>query len=174
MKTYRSWFNIYLLGALIFCGCATDPKKKELAAIRLHLEKNDDGHLRTGPVLVTQQRIPVNVDREYFLSEGDVINAEVVETMGGYAIELFFDGQGAHTLDMATTSNKGQRIAILVQYPLPDKKQFSRWVAAPMIQKRIANGVFIFTPDLTREEAERVTRGLKNAAEQAAKANKVF
>ena len=40
----------------------------------------------------------------------------------------------------------------------------ARWLAAPRISQRIKDGVLVFTPDATREEAERIVRGLNNVA----------
>ena len=36
--------------------------------------------------------------------------------------------------------------------------------------RTITNGVLIFTPDATREEAERIVLGINNAAEELGKA----
>ena len=38
-----------------------------------------------------------------------------------------------------------------------------RWLAAPVFTKRITDGVLVFTPDCTREEADRIVKGLKLA-----------
>jgi hypothetical protein len=42
----------------------------------------------------------------------------------------------------------------------------ARWIAAPKMQYRITNGLFVFTPDTTHEEAERIVRGLNNVAKK--------
>lgn len=142
-----------------------------MSAIRLHLEVNQDGTGGNGPVEVTRAKFRVNVDKEPFLVEGDVGKAAVIETVGGFAIQICFNAEALFKLDMMTSSLKGKHIAILCQYPKgkTTPKSFSRWVAAPLITKRIANGVFIFTPDCTREEADRIVLGLNNVAEFARK-----
>jgi hypothetical protein len=53
--------------------------------------------------------------------------------------------------------------------PAADPKLFSRWIAAPLLSGRISTGLFAFTPDTTREEADRIARGLNNVAEQVRK-----
>lgn len=170
MKTWATSFNIYLLLAAILCvvGCKSDPTKtkKELSTIRLHMEVHDDGSGGSGPVDVTREKFRVNIDKEPFLLEGDVSKADIVEAVGGFAIQVNFNARAALRLDMMTSSYKGQRIAILCQYPKSKTttNAFSRWVAAPKITKRIATGVFVFTPDCSREEAERIVRGLNNVA----------
>ena len=45
----------------------------------------------------------------------------------------------------------------------------TRWLAAPLITKRISDGVFIFTPDASKEETERIVNGLKNVIKQLQK-----
>jgi hypothetical protein len=47
-----------------------------------------------------------------------------------------------------------------------------RWLAAPQITKHLSAGVFTFTPDATREEAERIVTGLNNVAEKVKKDSK--
>jgi hypothetical protein len=175
MKSWFARFNLYFMAAILIAGCTTsknDPhksadknsnSKKEQATVRLYLEATPDGSGGNGVVLVTKQKIPVHVAREEFLNEGDIHHAELVATPGGFAISLNFSDHGLLQLDMVTTSNKGRHIAVLVQFPE------SRWVAAPIITKRISNGAFVFTPDLTLEEAQRVVRGLNNVAEKARK-----
>jgi hypothetical protein len=41
-----------------------------------------------------------------------------------------------------------------------------RWLAAPVISHRIGDGVLVFTPDATREEAEEIALGLNNVAKK--------
>jgi hypothetical protein len=165
MKKVFAPFNLYLLLAVLLAGCATSEKSKqnkEQSTVRLHLEvPSSEDNSRNGAVLVTKQKIPVNVDREPFLTEGDLHHAEIVATPGGFGIALNFADHGMFQLDMVTTSNKGRRIAILMQFP------DSHWVAAPVIARRISDGVLVFTPDLTLEEAQRAVRGLNNVAKKA-------
>jgi hypothetical protein len=47
-----------------------------------------------------------------------------------------------------------------------------RWLAAPRITGRIADGRLEFTPDATRDEAERIVHGLNRVAELVAKGRK--
>jgi hypothetical protein len=172
MKICLKWFNIYLMLLMFFfvtTGCdSVEKMKKTMTTLRLHLEvpKEDTG--RSGEVKVTHENILVNVEKEPFLTEGDVAHATVVDTMGGFAIQVVFDSHATTVLDMVTTSHKGSRIAILTQFPL------SHWVAAPLITKRIANGVFTFTPDVTREEADRIVSGLNKVVEKRRKEDKLF
>ena len=166
MKSWPHRFNTYLLFlALIlgpFSACKTTEQKKqdkEATVLRLHLEVNPDGTGRSGPVPIFRERpIDVNVLQDAAIDEGNIKSAQIVDTIGGFAIRLQFDQHGTWILDNITASYRGQRIAIYCRF------NEVRWLAAPVIKKRISNGEFIFTADATREECERIVRGLNNVA----------
>ena len=169
MKIWPRSFNIYLCLISLAVGCAhtnDTGQKKEESTLRVHLEVNADGTGRNAPVYVTRNKLVVNVDCEPFLTEGDIDKAAVIDAIGGFAIQIGFDPHAAMMLDMITSSNKGRHLAIMTQFPK------THWMAAPLITKRIPNGILTFTPDLTREEAERMVRGLNNVAVKAKKAKK--
>ena len=64
---------------------------------------------------------------------------------------------------MYTSQYKGQHIAVFSQFG------DARWLAAPQITQQISDGVFVFTPDATMEESERIVRGLNNIAKEIKK-----
>ena len=47
----------------------------------------------------------------------------------------------------------------------------SRWLAAPVISRRIDNGVLVFTADCERDEADQLVLGLNNVAKQIHKSD---
>jgi preprotein translocase subunit SecD len=171
MKISRARFNMILATALAgfpaaLAGCkSSEEKKKEKAGtfLHFHLEANADGspHNVTVPIYRAHP-IMVTVEREPVLDEGYLKDAQVVDAdiMGGLAIEVKFDDSGTRLLESITVANRGKRLAIVAHWTE------TRWLAAPLITKRISNGVFIFTPDATREEAERIVRGLKNVVKK--------
>lgn len=174
MKTWFLRFNIYfLVVAALFMGCKSDsPEKsekkkqdKELSTIRLHLEVNADDTGRTATVRVYKANpMLVGMYTAPFLDESYLDEASIVEDGGGISIRLKFDyPRGARFLEMATTSYKGQRIIVECAFPE------IRCIAAPVITRRIVDGVFEFTPDATRDEAERIVRGLNNVIKQIKK-----
>ncbi|MCI0536938.1 MAG: hypothetical protein L0Z50_17120, partial [Verrucomicrobiales bacterium] len=131
-------------------------------------EVNSDGTDRSGPVPVfREQPVFVNVHKQFFLNEGDVQEAAVVETLGGYALMIQFDRHGTLVLDTVTSSSKGSRIAIFSQFGS------ARWLAAPRVMRRISDGVLTFTPDASREETERIARGLNNLAKELKKKSRI-
>jgi hypothetical protein len=130
MKSCFLKFNTYLALAslLLAAGCASKRAtfdKEEQSTLRLYLEGNRRDVSGTGTVLVTRDRYPVTVEREPFLTEGDLSKATMVNEPGpngGYSIELVFNDHGTLMLDMLTTANRGRHIVIFSQFPHPGYK----------------------------------------------------
>jgi preprotein translocase subunit SecD len=104
----------------------------------------------------------LNVSRSPFLDDSSLTQASLVETHGSYSLALQFDQRGAWLLEQYTAQNPGRHLAIAVKFG--DKLEQTRWLAAPLITRRIADGLLTFSPDASREEAEAIVRGLNNAA----------
>ena len=166
-------FNSYLAMALVLglastVGCSsTKPHKLKEASLRLHLEVNQDGSDRNEPIPVgREQPFFVNVDKHAFLTEFNIERASVVQSMGGYSITVQFNKEGTWLLEQYTTANKGKRMAIAAEFGE------MRWIAAPVIHQRIANGLLVFTPDVSRDEADLLVSGLNKLAEDVRKGRK--
>jgi|SRR6266853_6746773 len=173
MIFHRKRFNIYLFAALavaLACGCQSPEtkKKKELATLRLHVETNPHGmgHTEVASIL-REAPFEVTVEKTAFLTEGNVAEAKVVNAMGGYSISIQFNTEGRMLLEQYTSANQGRRIGVFAQWG-KDMAQH-RWLAAPAIYKRNANGLLIFTPDASREEAEEIVLGLNNVSKKMRK-----
>lgn len=173
MKIPKSTFNLILLLLFLATGCATTEeeklekeRKKQATVFKLHLETNPDGTPYNAPVPVYRNDpIYVNVEKDPVLDEGFMSKAEVVDVdrHGGYAIKITFDETGTSRLENLTTARKGKRLAIYARWTEP------RWLAAPRIDQQIRNGIFIFTPDASREESERIVNGLNNTIKKLKK-----
>jgi len=169
MTTRWERFNIYLLLTLAAaCGCHSTGEqkpKKLLSTLRLHLEVSRDGPKAGERVPVYRDKpVWLTVEKTPFLAEGQVAAASVIEVMGGFALSIQFDRSGAGVLEEYTVVNRGRKIAIFSQFG--DKIKDYRWLAAPVISHRITDGVLVFTPDTTREEAEEIAVGLNNVAKK--------
>ncbi len=171
MKICWDRFNIYLalgLAALVVCGCQSSAERKarrQLSSLRLHLEASRDGTSGSEPVPVYRnQPVMVNVTKVPFLTEHQVLAAKVVDVVGGFALRIQFDRQGTALLETYTTANRGRRIGVFCQFG--EETNYFRWLAAPLITHRITDGVLVFTPDATREEAEAIAIGLNNVSQQ--------
>jgi preprotein translocase subunit SecD len=106
----------------------------------------------------------VNVQKMPFLNESNVSGAKVVDVVGGFALRIQFDHAGAALLEQYTVANRGRKIAVFSQFG--EEIKTLRWLAAPFISRRIIDGVFVFTPDANREEAEEIARGLNNVVKK--------
>lgn len=169
MKIGLSLFNIYLLllAALAGAGCQTSKKEKELSTIRFHLETNPDTTGRSTLVMVGRsEAFPVSIEKAPFLTEAHVQQASVVDALGGYQIMIQFDRQGTWLLEQYSTASKGKRVAVYSNFPE------GRWLAAPRLSNRISDGLFVFTPDATRQESERIVKGLNLMVKEIAKGNR--
>lgn len=164
MKVWTPHFNIILLLLALVAGCQTSKDKKELTAVRLHIETNADITGMTMPATIYRAApTTVTVDNTPFIDERDVTRATVVDWMGGFAIQIEFNYHGKLVLENTTRFYPGKRIAILAEFGE------TRWLAAPLIARPITDGQLIFTPDTTREEAERIVRGLNTASAEVLK-----
>jgi len=166
MKVWARQFNIYLALAAtlgLLCGCLTDRPHGPTSALRIHIEASPNlpgtsqtvSVLRADPVVVTVAKEPI-------LTEANIIAAKVIEAPGGFAIEVRFDETGSWILEQYTAANPGRHLVIFGQWG--EKLVNSRWLAAPLITHRIANGVLAFTPDMSHAEAEQLVIGLDNVA----------
>jgi hypothetical protein len=171
--------NIYLALALalVLTACASSDKKtdkppkkpqvvldkkgKEKSFLRVYLQEEPDGSERTASVSIYRAKpITLNVHKEHFLDEGNLTKASVVEDIGGFAIKLEFNRQGTWLLQNQTSAYKGRQIVVAALFG--DTVDKLRWLAAPYINQPISDGVLRFTPDATREEADRIVLGLNN------------
>lgn len=171
MCFYARRFNLYLLLLAVVllpaAGCQTDKTDKHVAMLRIHLENKaqlpGNGRtvsvLRSTPVLVT-------IGDEPAITEANILAARLLDTPGGYAVEVKFDETGTWMLEQYTSANLGRHFVIFGQWS--ENQKDSRWLAAPIITRRIPNGVLSFTPDATREESMELVTGLNNMAKKIA------
>ncbi len=164
--------------ALLAGGCTTtseEQKEKEKAAVISTLRIHQEAPAAQMDFTV---RVPVNreppvmltVDKEPFLTEADVVEARLVEVMGGFDLQIQFDHHGSLLLEQYTTSHPGGRLAVFSQFG--DQRADSRWLGAPATARRNTTGILTLTPDASREEAERVVLGLNNVAKKTKDRNK--
>ena len=170
-------FNGFLAVALMVLslGCqTTDPKpkpdrskRKELSTLRFCLETNPDGTERTKIVSVLRNSpVSICVETTPVLNENDIAEASVVEAQGIFDIRIKLNTRGTRLLEMVSGTSQGQRLAVFSQFG-PE-----RWLAAPKLTHLISDGIFEFAPDASREEADRIVRGLNNLVAQMKKRNK--
>jgi preprotein translocase subunit SecD len=167
-------FNLYLILALAWgiglgCKSADSQQKKLLSTLRLHQEINADplGRSETEEVY-RENPVRFTVDKVPFLTEANVKEAKVIDVTGGFALEIQFDRQGSWLLEQYTAASRGKHILVTSQFINPGEEKINkgRWLAAPLIHTHVTDGRFAFTPDATREEAQRIAQGLNNVAKK--------
>jgi hypothetical protein len=189
MTSRMKCFNTYFLAAALalIAGCTSppaepgtdarkkedgksarsrNPDKKEFTLLRLHMQVNPDGTQFTVPATVYRANpVTVTVMATPVVMEANIVRAALIEDTGGYSIGVQFDQQGALLLENATTAYRGSRLVVFGRWGT-DKAAEDRWLGAVFIANRITDGTFTFTPDASREEAERIVTGLNNVAER--------
>ena len=162
-------FNLYLL-LLASClwlaeGCATGKKSdKQTAALRVHLQSTENISASETITVLRSQPMLVPITSDPILTESHVASAELIETAGGFAVQIQFNQTGSWMLEQYTGANPGKHLVIFGQWS--DKLVDGRWLGAPLISHRMANGLLSFTPDASREEAEEFVKGLNNVAKK--------
>lgn len=161
-----------LIAVLALSGCAStkseleDGKAPKDAAsiVRFFAESNMNPDWRARKVQVIRNSpVEIIISSEAFLDERDVTRARVVETPGGFAIAIEFTSHGLMALNMETSTLRGRRVVIYSRWN-EKKVAVERWLAAPQILRPIENGVIVFTPDCSREEADLFVLGLNEVA----------
>ena len=170
MVIWPSRFNFILptlAATLLLTGCQT-PNKDLQATLRVHMEVNPRYHPSSEPAAIYRaDPILVNVDKTPILTEAFVEKADVVNTMGSFALMIKFDSRGSLILEIQTSQNPGKHLAISSSFG--KKLSEVRWLAAPEVNQRINNGYLVFTPDCSREEAQLIATGLNNVVEMGKK-----
>ena len=161
MKSRALLFNGFLvvMAFVLFAGCATSEERKrkhEFSNLRVHVESDSQADQTSAITVIRSAPVHFNIDREPVLDEHSVIAASVADQLGGFVIDVQFNRQGSWILERTTVMHKGKRLAIHSHFGT------ERWLAAQVISGKNSTGHLVFTPDCTREEAERMVRGLNN------------
>jgi len=170
MKSWRPNINGIFCALAVMCllsACKTTEEKKEAKAqtiIKVHLETAVSNKPSEADVPVFRERpMMMHIDTNEILNNMDITGASVVDVQGGFGIRITFDAHGARVLENISANNAGKHLVIYGAFPE------IRWLGAPRIARRLGKGELIFTPDATREEAERIVLGINNVAKKIAK-----
>ena len=166
MESWTRHFNIYLAVAIalgLLCSCKTNEPHGQVSALRVHVEVSRD-NAGTGEevTVIRADPVTVNILKQPILTEANIVGAKIIDAPGGFAINVHFDETGTWIFEQYTAANTGRHLALFGQWG--EKLANGRWLAAPLITHRIADGSLSFTPDMSREEAEQFIIGLSNSA----------
>lgn len=152
----------------LLSACQTTKHDEISSALRVYIETNDDGISSSQTVSVARVHpMAFTVASTTVVTEANIVAAKVIVAQDGFAIQVQFDENGAWTLEQYSASYLGKHFVIFGQWG--KKTADSRWLAAPLITRRIANGTLVFTPDASREEADRLVLGLNDAIKKIQK-----
>ena len=162
-------FNLYFCaGLMMLTGCqsAESQRQHAISTLRIHLEAPREASDSSQQISISRNHpLPLRVLKDPILDESYVSKAEVVDEPGGFRLRIQFDRRGSLLLEQRSAQNQGKHLAIYSEFAGPDgKTQQMRWLAAPRLQQRIADGTLLFTPDASREESEQIALGLTNLA----------
>jgi len=173
MIIWSSRFNTYLLLSLLgvlLAGCRSAESKRanQLATFRVHAEVR--GQSDTSKLISVFRSSPIvlYVEKEPFLTEGMVKEAKVIDLPGGaFSLQVQLTKHATLLLEQYSARSLSKHIAIFAEFGPQEKRKIfaeARWLAAPVIDKRIANGMLVFTPDADHKEAEEIALGLNSVA----------
>jgi hypothetical protein len=176
MKSRPHLFNGFLALTIftLLTGCMSSEERKralQYSSLRIHVESDRGSADRSSAIAIHRANpIYLNIDREAVLDESNVAAAMVIDQPGGFSIEVKFDRRGSWILERTTVMNRGKHLAIFSDFgdhkPKLAISKTARWLAAPEIIAKNSSGHLVFTPDATREEAERIVHGLNNVAKK--------
>ena len=172
--------RLLALGTLIAAtGCASTPDqkqtkkdKKDVAQMRIFREANDftGQAAEAGSLGVTMAKVgradpmEFQVLKDPVLDERDLKKAELVEEAhGGFSIGIEFTRHGTMVLEMNSLAVQGGHLLVAGRWS-DGTNVLGRFIAAPLIRRRLDKGIIAFTPDMNRDEATRFVRGLNNVA----------
>jgi preprotein translocase subunit SecD len=166
MKANARRFNLFLalMALAVFCGCQTSSRNKPVSVLRVHMQAPGMTATSKAVSVLRADPVLVNIAQEPVLTEANIVAARVIDAPGGFAIQIQFDENGTWILEQYSAANPGKHFAIFGQWG--EQLADVRWLAAPLITRRIADGILSFTPDATREEADRLVLGLNNVAKK--------
>jgi preprotein translocase subunit SecD len=178
MKGYSRRFNLFLalaVAAGLVAGCKSTmsdlglEKNQPMGALRVHIELSPNNAALASETaenvsVLRSQPVKVTIDKDPVLTENNLIAAKVIATPDAPAIEVRFDVNGTWILEQYSAANPGRHFVIYAQWG-KDMKD-GRWIAAPLITKRIDNGILSFTPDMSTNETDQLITGLNNVIKQ--------
>jgi hypothetical protein len=167
INSFFRWAGLLLLAT----GCTTTPAEKQakqeakdLSAVRLFTEVRDESMSGSQVSLPRSNPVEIKIEKEPFADERDIARADVVNAVGGFSIRLELTSHGRMALEQASVTHAGLRLVAFGQWTAGKEETVQRWLAAPVMRSALRAGVVVFTPDLSREEADRLVRGLNNVA----------
>ncbi|MCC7373777.1 MAG: hypothetical protein IT581_03910 [Verrucomicrobiales bacterium] len=131
-------------------------KPKAVKRFRVHVESKHDIPERSiivelgkpNPLRFTAEKLPI-------LNEVHVVKAALLDEVGGFRVQITFNSLGTRILESYTSAAAGRHLLVMTEI---DGE--ARWLGAPLIRRRLGDGVLDFIPNASREDMERMVNGL--------------
>lgn len=150
-----------LAGLLALPASAKEKKPKDPEFLRIYFESPRDTSLRATEAKVGRSNpMTLRVEKLPILSESHMKIIETADIGGGPTLRITFNRTGKRLLENYTATGVGRRLVVQTQF------EEMRWLAAPRITRRIADGILVFTPDASPEELDRLVRGITKAVKK--------
>lgn len=131
-------------------------RKKDVKRFRVHVESKHDIPERSLVVeLGKPNPVKFNAEKLPILNEVHVTKAALLDEIGGFKVQITFNTLGAKILESYTAAAAGRHLLIMTEI---DGE--ARWLGAPLIRRRLGEGVLEFIPNASREDMERMVNGL--------------
>ena len=135
------------LGMVSLAPAAESPPKLEL---RRAETKPAEG-LTEAKVAGSDEKVYLRKEAE--VTEKDVTQAQAVEHKGTFVIEIVLTKEGQKKLAKLTEEHVDKPLAILVD---------GKVIAAPVVRDKVPGEKAIITGNFTKEEAEKIAKGIKD------------
>lgn len=174
MRMSTAWFNILLACLLLPWGLdlraaeasegappqekrtRKSKKPKPVKHVRVYVETRHDIAERSLAATVGKSNpMAFQVEKLPILNEVHVEQAALIEEAGTYQVQLRFNSLGSRVLEAYSAGAVGRHFVIMTQID-----EEARWIAAPLIRRRLGDGVLRFVPDASREDMQRLVNGL--------------
>ena len=187
MRVALRWFNTLLVASALLAfpsptpaadsqapastGSETPPpaksKKKEkkpklIKSVRIYVETKHDIEERSLPAVVGRSSpMKFLVEKLPILNEVHVENAVLLDQPGSFQVMIKFNSLGSRILESYTAAAAGRHLLVMTEI-----EEEGRWIAAPLIRRRLGDGKLVFTPDASREDMDRLVKGLNQLVEK--------
>ncbi len=139
-----------------------EKKPKLIESIRVYVETKHDIEERSLSAVVGRSSpMRFMVEKLPILNEVHVESARLLDQFGSFQVQIKFNSLGSRILESYTAAAAGRHLLIMTEI-----ENEGRWIAAPLIRRRLGDGQLVFTPDASREHMDLLVRGLNHLVEK--------
>jgi preprotein translocase subunit SecD len=142
---------LLLLALIIAGGCKSKPPQNAVT-MSMHLPADvTTPQDRRVPAVIRSPTMSFLVDGLAVFTDDDLDGVELRDDDDGLRMRFAFNTAATIRLDVLSNDKRGSLVVVFLN---------NQPVGAPQLKQRIVDGTFEFTPNVSREEAERLVEGL--------------